>query len=413
MGGKVFASTRTANGPPLATPRMTPATYTRVRDHLATAVLPTFYTTVAWAREAPGKASYGDVDMLVSGRRGRGLEPTFSISSLAQAMGAVRWTRLGNSATVSFAVPADDHQHEDEEIAYHQVDVHECATSGDLRWLQFTHADGDLWSMWGPALRAFGFSIDERAFGVRIAAIEGAAKRYAWIALTSDPHATLAFLGLDPARYEAGFRSEAELFAFAAEMRFVGRRRGDDSRGDRHKLWTRPTFRRWMEEYLPARFGPGQEQARDAWDQGETRADALEEALDRFGQRAAYDARLAEWRAACAVESVWLRAQQLIPLHGPAAGLALRGLKKRIPLRAGQEPDVVDLVDLPDFRPCGGGDGGGIDEEAVLAWIGGNWKDVWCREKERIRLEQIERGGGGEKGLVGGREGEEQRGGNG
>ena len=61
MGGRAFA----ASDPPLPTPRLPPDLYFLLRDQYMK-LLSTLYASVDSPIDAPGKISYGDVDIIVS-----------------------------------------------------------------------------------------------------------------------------------------------------------------------------------------------------------------------------------------------------------------------------------------------------------------------------------------------------------
>lgn len=281
MGGKVF----THSDPKLSTPRMPPAIY----EPLCTkylALLSTLYAHVGTPIPAPAKSSHGDIDILVSVPLASPAPDQASLSTFLSATAASK-----SGKTISFAVP-----YPNSADTFVQLDVHICGPADpDFKWSLFHASYGDAWNVLGTAIRPFGLTATDTGLHVRVAEIEDVDRRHSRVFLTADPARTLRFLGLDPELYGRGFASEELLFAFLAAGRFM--RRGPFERAglkanDRKRMAQRELYRRFVEDWIPTWTGG------EAEGEGKelTRGQVLDEALDTFGKRAEYAARVESWR---------------------------------------------------------------------------------------------------------------------
>ena len=439
MGGKVFTHSsntsyvilgsnqrRDPNGredasPALHTPRMSPATYFRLRDHLVDA-LADHYTRVIVPREAPEKTSYGDVDVLVEGP----IVGHVSIEDLAKSMGATRWVKRSSRA-MSFAIPDAAEEREKREEVYRQVDVYVCRL-GEMDWAKMIKSDGDAWTIIGTMLRPVGITVNDVGMFVRVREIEtepGWGRDKAMILLTGDPGETMDFLGLDQACWEKGFETMKELFDWIAGMRWLvlfdkrGKKKEEEEEGqkekgrlkrnDKRRMEKREMYRRWMKEYLPSCCPNTSVEENGSDKVGVMRERVLQEALDRFKKRAEYDARLRKWKMSVAMNNLWRRAADSLPIDGEKKkGLTVRGLKKRIDLfppnpqeedpgedevRRGknleanepQQRNAIPGLVIPQFRI---GEEGTVDEGEFLNWVRNNWEQVYQAEKQRADEER-------------------------
>ena len=127
MGGHAF----TAIG--LSTPRMPPEVYYMLRDHYLQ-LLSGFYTQTATPIEAPRKATYGDVDILVSLPR----STSTSSESIVKALGAERTTAVLGSPTTSFALAYPNLPG-----SFVQLDLH-LSSPDTFHWQLVHQSHGDL-----------------------------------------------------------------------------------------------------------------------------------------------------------------------------------------------------------------------------------------------------------------------------
>ncbi|OAA53783.1 hypothetical protein SPI_09228 [Niveomyces insectorum RCEF 264] len=186
---------------------------------------------------------------------------------------------------------------------YIQVDLAVAPTLPRLQWALFRHAHGDFWPIVGAAvLRPHGLTLDEHALWLRVPEIERAHRQRAKVFLTDEPAAILHFLGLrilddrqdgngdgdgdgedttTTSLWEAPFPSAQALFVYITTCRFFVLPPADDDGGgggkkdgdvnnegvgaaataavaaaskahDRRRLHTRPLFRQWVTEFVPA-----------------------------------------------------------------------------------------------------------------------------------------------------------------
>ncbi|KAK4696111.1 hypothetical protein P7C71_g1746, partial [Lecanoromycetidae sp. Uapishka_2] len=272
----------------LSTPRMPPEIYYRLRDHYL-ALLSNLYTQVATPVEAPSKASYGDIDILVS--RPKDLSSPPSTESLAKVLQAARTFTVAKSATSSFAVPYPDRVGE-----YVQVDVHLCP-EGSFDWQVFHQSHGDLWNLLGTTIRPFGLTANDAGLNIRIPEIEKLDRRKGLLLLTSEPDEVLDFLGMDVEEYQRPFGSVEAMYQYAVSCRFFRAEtyvRGDLKANDRKRMAQRELYRQFVDEWVPA--NGHFINTRVGRDTTLTREVVQEAALARWAKRADFDKRVEAWR---------------------------------------------------------------------------------------------------------------------
>lgn len=245
MGGNAFK----AIVPHGYFPRMPPPVY----NALKTALIPplkSIYSRVVVAREAPEKADYGDLDIVVSGPRD-GLThaavkdalraahsvpmPGPRISNFAIAMDAFEdvanvWkscAATGEGAAESAGTPDGS--------VYFQVDVNVCADDVQLERTVFYSSYGDLGLMLGLLAQTAGLSLGIYGLKVRAAVLcerPGLSLRPIQLAdpigsplqtfyLSDDIARVLAFLGLSMERWEQGFETQDEVVRWVASSPFA------------------------------------------------------------------------------------------------------------------------------------------------------------------------------------------------
>ncbi|KAK8054164.1 hypothetical protein PG996_013465 [Apiospora saccharicola] len=398
MGGQVFAS-----GPnPLYAPRMPPGIYQHVKAKCHEK-LKQLFDEVATPIEGPGKEDFGDIDFLVRGRLDGAYPRITSPWGWHDAVQAVlgaerRFAQQAQACSFAIAWPTEILQgvFEKQEAwspkdkpRFIQVDVHVCDTPETFRWSVFKQDHGDLWNLLGSTIRPYGLTIDHEALYVRIEDIEKLDKKKAKIRLTSDPDTVLQFLGLDGHRWMQPFASMEETYEYAATCRFFyvdpksadeadpgddeGRIEGAYTKknlksNDRQRMNKRPMFSNWINCFIPR----CREKCRFANEQA-TREGTLKEALDRFGVRDTYDARVLEFQRKRQAETLWKNViKATIPTEGVNAmfrGCAANGLKKII-LHGDDSFGVVPSEPLKDETT------GLFDEKAVRRFTKAHWKEV-------------------------------------
>ncbi|CAK7204681.1 hypothetical protein SEUCBS139899_007440 [Sporothrix eucalyptigena] len=358
MGGSVFTSGANA----LYTPRMPPAVYTAVRDRCH-AILFGLFALVATPVEGPGKADFGDVDILMTLPHNEKTETSSLLHDAATRLGAVRTSVVAHEGKASLAMPwpvdflSQAPQDPESGDAHIQVDLTISPSIPLFHWALFKHAHGDLWNILGSAvLRPLGLTVDERALWLRVPEIEKAHRNRAKIFLTDEPAAVLHFLGLsvlDTDDFEGGslwekpFSSTTSLFAYATTSRFfllpdyttesenaasgVTTDLSALKANDRRRLLYRPLFRQWATEYVPAlttaNFRGPQPPA--------TRESVRDAAYAYFpGTEAQYEAARTSWLRERHLLAIRTAAKESVPAELPSQyrGLVCSAVRKHLGL---------------------------------------------------------------------------------
>ncbi|KAK6361355.1 hypothetical protein TWF730_005089 [Orbilia blumenaviensis] len=364
----------------VATPRMSPETYFKLKTKYHN-ILTGLYKHVTTPVEAPGKTSYGDLDYLVA-------EPilkndannTTMVKKVKAAFGAEHMT-TAPGPTTSFAVPIESDEgggqtEEGREKIYAQIDVNVRSSVEEMWWVSFKHSYGDFWSILGMMLRAKGLVADSKCLNVRIKEIEPHNRELAKVELTRDVNETLEFLGLDPKKFEKGFETVQEVFEYSAGCRFFEERYFKERRfanaRDRSKAGKREMLKGWF-EFLgldislianiesDKREGGGMEAEEEAGreedkvkesgtdtpEEGLTRELVLEEALERFHKRPAYEEKIKAWRRNLRIEAVAKGVTRgLIDggHYGPKSARA-RSSKLRKRINDGEMDEIFDMTE--------------------------------------------------------------------
>ncbi|KAI9740450.1 MAG: hypothetical protein M1834_005030 [Cirrosporium novae-zelandiae] len=316
MGGSAFSD--------LNIPRIPSELYFQLKNRYLQ-VVREFYKDADSPIEAPEKQDHGDIDLIVA-------KPNCQIPILkiAQLLDASRIMGQGQP-TKNLAIPCPELG-----INKHvQLDIHECKP-GAFTWEVFHLSHGDLWSILGPSIRAYGFVVTDTGLHVCINEIEPHNKKLSRVFLTNDPEAVLEFLGLDMEQYrdlwdgQKPFPTIDAMFKFAVENRFFRSNhfiRENLRPHDRKRLKQREIYRRFIEEWLPNHYMTGDEKwpptqtieshsssGQEKHDveipkiapttilpstsDFQTRQGIIDEALERFGKRNEYDMKLTDWRRA-------------------------------------------------------------------------------------------------------------------
>ncbi|MCJ1270512.1 hypothetical protein MMC22_010409 [Lobaria immixta] len=297
MGGKAFANEL----PKLPTPRMPPSVYFHFRQKCLS-VLSALYVHVASPADCPEKSSHGDIDILVSSPLDPAHPPTPAV--LATTLCAVK--TINSGPVKSFAVP-----YPDEPGKFVQVDVKVCGPAL-FDWELFHNSYGDLWNILGTSIRSFGLTVNHRGLHVRIREIEAVERKQSLLFLTCEPDAVLRFVGLDLAEYRDGWTRVEDMFAFLVRSRFSTKEayvRRELKANDRKRMAGREIYRRFVEDWMPvwddgrgrggSVYPPKEGEDDEEWEETRKprRTAVLQEALNRFGKQAEYDAKVAEWKA--------------------------------------------------------------------------------------------------------------------
>ncbi|MCJ1357561.1 MAG: hypothetical protein MMC33_007557 [Icmadophila ericetorum] len=261
---------------------MPEAVYISLRDQYLRR-LETVYEQVASPIQAPGKDTYGDVDILASAP-----QSDDSVKALEELLDATTSISSRNSVTRSFAVPYPGSSED-----YVQVDVHVCPPE-TFQWELFQQSHGDMWNLIGTSLRPFGLTANNVGFHLRIEEIEEIDRRRSMLFLTSDPSRVLTFIGLDESQYWRSFKTTDDLYNYVTTFRFFLPERYEREilkSSDRKRSAQRIVFRTFIDEWLPAR----RSQFSQRWTGPELREAVMLEACKEFGVAERYAIMLREW----------------------------------------------------------------------------------------------------------------------
>lgn len=400
MGGSAFAT----HTPPLPTPRMPPKIYEQVLNHTKF-VLSQHYTHVESPVEAPGKTTFGDVDILVTGALNDGFDPEKTSRSavadnLVRVMGAVASIYHSANPTINLAVPwslastttpsnNENITPSKHEARFVQIDVHHLTSPANFKWELFHAAHGDLWSILGATIRAFGLTVNNRGLYLRIPEIEMVDRKKSLIFLTEKPSDVLEVLGLDESRWWSPFKDQEEMFEYAASCRMfwveekVAEEAECDAIGDdggqesgeagkkksdsrfKQRMAKRSVFNDWFDKFVPKCREEGRYRKQEI-----TREEIREDAFNKFGVQKEYGERLTAYKLLRHRENVWLEAiKGSIPIDDvdpQIRAAAVRVMKAVIMEGEDFEGGVPDTV-RPDKD-------GFYDISAVEDFVQANWE---------------------------------------
>ena len=206
MGGKAFAQ----GVSPLMIPRMPTEIYLLVRDATHKCVR-SFFRNVATLLEAPDKATYGEIDVLVSDPFSGNLP---SIDTLTTRLAARQSRSATNSPTTSFAVPYPGRFTD-----FIQIDMHVCSCAM-FEWQVFHHSHGELWNLLGTSLRPFGLTANSEGLNIRIEEIEASDKERSMVLLTREPKRVMTLLGINIDKCTKPFINMEEMYVLVTSCRF-------------------------------------------------------------------------------------------------------------------------------------------------------------------------------------------------
>ncbi|KAG6872417.1 hypothetical protein C0995_009931 [Termitomyces sp. Mi166 len=228
MGGRAFFAILG----PGSFPRIPLPIYNALKNRLLPR-LQTLYQRAIVPREAPGKLTFGDLDILVTGPRTSSLSsgqtnlPHIIVQDVIGSRHCLRHC-AGNS-TVNFAVPIQPGEwetfglgKEEEEIRqaagghiYYQVDVNTCVDEAEHERIAFLHGYGDLGVMMSVVARNADPALVLGEKGLRLS-------------FPPQPHFELSqsfdditkFMGWSMDAWKAGFRTNHEAFEWVGSSHF-------------------------------------------------------------------------------------------------------------------------------------------------------------------------------------------------
>ncbi|TVY46575.1 hypothetical protein LOCC1_G004212 [Lachnellula occidentalis] len=421
MGGQAFASHASL----LPTPRMLPAVYDSVLKETLHA-LRGHYAQVESPIEAPGKTTFGDVDVLVTGALEKDFDPekrpwSEVADRLGEVMGAVSSIKHNGKSEVNLAVPwpqnvlpSVEHSPEPaelEEVKYVQIDIHHLHSSERFQWELFHSAHGDLWSILGSIIRQFGLTVNDRGLYLRIPDIELLDRKKSMIFLTEKPSEVLNFIGLDEKAWWKPFASQSEMFNYAAgcklfwirekdaeeeedmvgDLAFEGQEGGEAGKKklkhkDRQRMLKRPIFNDWINVFVPKCREEGL-----YTEQKITRDEIRDEVFKQFGVQKEYEEKLASWKLLRHKDELWREViKGSIPLEDIDPQLRAASIRtiKAVIMEGEEFQGVVPAAAKPDEH-------GFYDVAAVKAFVEANWQEAGRvgleRQMVRARLAMEEK----------------------
>jgi hypothetical protein len=382
--------------------------YLHVRDR-ALRILRTLYTQAECPIEAPAKADFGDVDILVASPHN---QANMDTALLAAALGATQYKK--NCPTTNFALPwptaeeltgalpstkndlSAHHDNTDSHTVrkpqYIQLDLHVCPTPERFQWELFHQSHGDLWNILGSMIRRYGLVVNHIGLYLRLAGVYDISRDQRTIQLTTSPSAVLKFLGLDESSYWTRFDSLDAMFAYAASCRFYDPKayqgKEDLKSNDRLRMKKRPMFTKWYEEYMQEHEGdtPGRTAGAD-------REEVIEEAKRVFDVKREYEEKRAEGLRTMGVERLWSDVRKGLPVEGLRIGVVMRGLKREVVGRTLVQDVEVEEVGRVKKEVVGRTLAEDVDElsaverayvdgrfEEVAEWVKGDWEGIERRQ---------------------------------
>jgi hypothetical protein len=380
------------------------------------AILKEHYRLVDSPIEAPGKETFGDVDIVVldpkpdSPLNGITLRPQLA-TQLSTYLGAKHFILEKGNPTFNFAIPWPTEENHDEDLLsleeqkYVQLDVKVCESEKMFEWELFHAAHGDLWNILGSTIRRFGLTVNNLGMHIRIPEMESFDRKKSMVFLTDESRRILEFLGLDAEKWWKEFGSREEMFEYAAgcrmfwvedvrevddsEGRPVGGMEGQDvieqgkkklKHNDRARMAKRPTFRAWMDEYLPRCLSEGRYMSSP----GITRQQFRDEAFVQFDPtvKITYETRQSEWILAKHKDDIRREAikgsvpEDVDPQFRAASIRTLTGVV--------MEGDTFKGMAVPEVAV---NEKGFWDVDSVRLWVAENWKEAgeigWARQQQR------------------------------
>jgi hypothetical protein len=270
--------------------------------------------------EAPGKDTYGDVDVLVYGPLDPSFDPAIThiktvAENISRSLGATKW--ISDTPTINFAIPWPQEEDGDNQEKHVQLDIHICHSQKALQWGLFHAAHGDLWNILGSTIRRFGLTVNDQGMFLRILEMELYDRKKSMVFLTDEPGKIIEFLGLKEETWWKPFRERIEMFEYAAGCRmfwvkeatddeakvdmvaevgaFEGQEGGAEGKKnlkhkDRQRMSKRPIFKEWIDEFIP--------RCREEGKLGNakiTREEIRDDAFEKFGVEEEYKSRRKDW----------------------------------------------------------------------------------------------------------------------
>lgn len=337
MGGHYFS-------PDLDTPRMNPEVYHK----LLTSILECLrgFEKLRAVKEmipAPGKDSFGDIDILVCQSTGYGCNSAAcDLESIAERISStfeIRKCAMSRpDSMLHLALPWPRDPRNADSDYYAQVDVNLCFTLEEFEWKLFQSAYADLGNILGTIIRPFGITMNDDGLYFRVHEIEKLNRKRSMIFLSRNPQDAFDVLGLDEQKWHRKFSTKQEMYSFAAECRmfWISSHATDNEDGgawaldkmksnDRARLSKRPGYLAWVNQFVPRIAAEGHYSSPRT-----TRAEMRSLIYNRFpSAKKEYNRKLSEWQDECDVNTLWRSIKSSIPPECDRA-LALPIMKRAL-----------------------------------------------------------------------------------
>ena len=257
MGGSAF----NVDTHGFVTSRMTKGQYIALSNFILP-LLRLYFRIVAIPREAPGKLTYGDLDIMVS--KPLDLRPHDAILQLcSNALGSKCKAFIYNIPTSNIAVSIDGM------IA--QVDVHVVERDDFWEVDYWMHSWGDLGMIVSSVIKAWGLRLSSsRGLWVDV-------PDHGVFVLSLSMERIATYLGLDWERYLRGFDTTEEIFQWIEGIKINGEKVGVKSKGKLEKRAhnDRPMWVSYWTRGEDTEYGPSNDE----------REKVFQQAIDYFGKR--------------------------------------------------------------------------------------------------------------------------------
>ncbi|KAK3707659.1 hypothetical protein LTR37_012007 [Vermiconidia calcicola] len=410
MGGGAFMQASAQGEPTLNTPRMSPGEYRTLKQHYLTKLQQYFPTgKVVCLTEAPEKTDYGDIDIFVA------VDKRVNFIDVANYLGAtgVIYHSSKKAQKCTMAVPKDlvpssrpvvEYKHIDmnndrkPEVSsapvsreeYAQIDV-EIVHPELLEWYTFYSSYGDLVGLLGRIVKNLWFTTSDRGFWLRM-------KELDYSKTVDDPKQVMSFLGLSVEKYDAGFRTLDEMYAWIGACRLLSVEAikvKRDNASERYKEKKRTIFTKFFKEWLPAHMDMDLAEDEEEWNAKlqQLRQMHLEEAIDFFSIREEYNVK---HNAIVLQMNNAMAASLLKPFITQHSGRAdkqlteiMRAFRRYVGVDASGNPyvlrrphaDVESQLHLllgEDFESL-------ADPKGTSEWVKEHWEELRSLERQRVK----------------------------
>jgi hypothetical protein len=433
MGGGAFAQASAQGEPTLATPRLQPDQYAKLKA-IYLKKLQVYFpgAKIACLTEAPEKVDYGDIDIFVA------IETRANWVDMANFLGAagVICHTSGRIQKCTLGVPIDGSAHTRPAVVYKhindsssrklqpssvvtvddyaQIDI-EVLAPDLLEWHRFYSSYGDMVGLLGHIVQNLGFTVSDLGLWLRLLELDvsktvsyvNIADKDCRIFLSKDPILVMQFLGLSVQSYDEGFNTLDALYEWLGQCRLLSAYTIKIKRNNAHERnreAKRTVFSGFFQEWLPTHLHTDEElvdtstseedkAARQTEIVRKLRSTYLDEAVDFFNRRAEYEKLHSTitltFENATAAELL----KPIIAQHSEKEGKNLneivRALRRYVGIEADGQPYILDQPHsdaqsqlhrfLADDRQSL------RDPTEMTVWVGENWEELRGLERQRIK----------------------------